>query len=67
MTDKAHEERVRRTAEHQGLRLEKSHRRDPEAPDFGEIYVDNEHGTRLGAFHNLDDVEAWLANPQRRR
>jgi hypothetical protein len=67
MTHKAREERIRRMAEHQGLRLEKSHRRDPEAQDYGEIYIDSEHGTRLETFHNLDDVEAWLANPERRR
>jgi hypothetical protein len=67
MTGKAHENRLRRMADRQGLRLEKSRRRDPLARDYGEIYILDEHGTRMGTFHSLDDAEAWLANPERRR
>ncbi len=67
MTAKAHENRLRRMADRQGLRLEKSRRRDPLARDYGEIYIVNQRGTKIGTFHSLDDAEAWLAYPERRR
>jgi hypothetical protein len=67
MTGKAHENRLRRMADRQGLRLEKSRRRDPLAPDYGEIYIVNQRGTKIETFHSLDDAEAWLAYPERRR
>jgi hypothetical protein len=67
MTGKAYENRLRRMADRQGLRLEKCRRRDPLARDYGEIYIVNERGTKMGTFHSLDDAEAWLANPERRR
>jgi hypothetical protein len=35
MADKAHEDRLRRAAERQGLKLEKTRRRNPRAVDFG--------------------------------
>ena len=67
MAGKAHENRLRRMAERQGLGLRKSRRRDPLARDYGEIYIVNERGTKMGTFHSLDEAEAWLANPERRR
>jgi hypothetical protein len=70
MTDteyKIRENRVRRMAERQGLRLVKSRRRDPRALDYGGYmivdpstnaivysYGYNEFGA------SLDDAEAWL-------
>jgi hypothetical protein len=66
-TNRTQENRVRRAAERQGLGLRKSRRRDLLARDYGEIYILDEHGTRMGTFHSLDDAEAWLANPDRRR
>ena len=67
MAGKAYENRLRRMAERQGLGLRKSRRRDPLARDYGEIYIVNERGTKMGTFHSLDEAEAWLANPERRR
>lgn len=67
MSGKAYENRLRRMADRQGLRLEKSRRRDPLARDYGEIYIVNERGTKMGTFHNLDEAAAWLAYPERRR
>jgi hypothetical protein len=67
MTGKAYENRLRRMADRQGLRLEKSRRRDPLARDYGQIYIVNERGTKMGTFHSLDEAEAWLAYPERRR
>jgi hypothetical protein len=66
-TSRTQENRVRRAAERQGLGLRKSRRRDQLARDYGEIYILDEHGTRMGTFRSLDEAEAWLANPDRRR
>jgi len=66
-TNRTQDNRVRRGAERQGLALRKSRRRDPLARDYGEIYIVNERGTKVGTFANLDDAEAWLAYPDRRR
>jgi hypothetical protein len=66
-TNRTQENRVRRAAERQGLALRKSRRRDPLARDYGEISIVNERGTKMGTFTNLDDAEAWLAYPDRRR
>ena len=65
---KVKENRLRRAAERQGLRLVKSRRRDPRAFDYGKyMLVDVQtnavvHGLvagRIGA--DLDDVEAYLS------
>jgi hypothetical protein len=66
-TDRVQENRVRRMADRQGFALSKNRRRDPLARDYGEIYILDEHGTRIGTFKSLDDAEAWLKNPERRR
>jgi len=65
--DRVQENRVRRMANRQGVALSKNRRRDPLARDYGEIYLLDEHGTRMGTFRSLDDAEAWLKNPDRRR
>jgi hypothetical protein len=60
--DKVHENRVRRMAERQGLRLQKSRRRDPRALDYG-VYMLIDNATDLvvsGASKSLADVERYL-------
>jgi hypothetical protein len=65
--EKVRENRLRRMAQRQGLRLEKSRRRDPRALDFG-VYavVDVATGSPVagarGAARDLtlDEVEAYL-------
>ncbi len=67
-TGKTRETRLRRQAERQGLRLQKSPRRDPRARDFGtyqlvdarEGWVVAEQMTGQGFGMSLDDVEEWL-------
>jgi hypothetical protein len=61
---KSREMRLRNAAKRQGLRLEKSRRRDPLALDFGRYWlIDNRVNRRVlggddGA--TLDDVEEYL-------
>jgi len=52
------ENRLRRAAQRQGLRLSRSRRRDPRALDFG-IYTLLD-GTTVVASGTLDDVELFL-------
>jgi hypothetical protein len=65
--DRVRENRLRRMAQRQGMQLQKSRRRDPLAQDYGEIYIVNERGTKMATFASLDQAEAWLAYPERRR
>lgn len=65
--EKVRENRLRRTAERQGLKLLKSRRRDPHAIDFGTyMLVDPNRCALVPADHNrgcgldLDGVETWL-------
>lgn len=70
MSDKVRENRLRRMADRQGLRLVKSRRRDPRAIDYGGyMLVDVPTGYAVAGVHpigrphwNLDDVEDWLAS-----
>jgi hypothetical protein len=73
-TGKTRETRLRRLAERQGLRLEKSPRRDPRASDFGTYQlVDAREGWTVltdqhiahGYGMSLDDIEAWLTQAYR--
>ena len=66
-SEKVRELRLRRMAARQGLRLEKSRRRDPRAMDFGRyMLVDTFTNTIVAGELNtpraldLDDVEAYL-------
>lgn len=66
-TDKVRENRLRRTAKRQGLRLEKSRRRDPRALDFGTYWLVDPwtntlvYGGGVGVDGpHLDDIEAYL-------
>jgi hypothetical protein len=67
--EKVRENRLRRMAERQGLRLVKSRRRDPRAIDYGlyTLVSDRTNTTVAGTERTtgrpeftLDDVEAWL-------
>jgi hypothetical protein len=67
--DKIRENRLRRMAERQGLRLAKNPRRDPRAVDYGSYMLLDAHTSAMvadfGWDHpsyrdHLDDVEAWL-------
>lgn len=67
-TDKVRENRLRRAADRQGLRLDKSKLRDPNALGYG-LYalIDHQYGGTVHAsavwgIHtlDLDDVEAYL-------
>jgi hypothetical protein len=64
--EKVRENRLRRMADRQGLRLVKSRRRDPRASDYGTyVLVDQnnviEYGAWTGRFAaSLDDIEAYL-------
>lgn len=67
--DKVRENRLRRMAARQGLRLEKSRRRDPRALDYGGwMIVDLRSnavvagGSPIPFRLSLDDVEAWLTD-----
>jgi hypothetical protein len=68
-TDKSRETRLRRLAERQGMRLEKSPRRDPRAWDYGTYRLVDaregwvvlaDHQTGHGYGMSLDDIEARL-------
>ena len=66
MDDKIRENRLRRVAQRQELRLVKSHRRDPRALGFGGyMLVDWNNNVVFGEVDSaraldLDQVEAWL-------
>lgn len=74
MSDKVRENRLRRMAERQGLTLVKSRRRDPRAYDFGG-YMLCDAATSLVVIGSsplafgldLDDVEAFLTDPERHK
>jgi hypothetical protein len=66
-TDKVRENRLRRMAGRQGLRLMKSRRRDPRALDFGGYWLVDAHtNTQVsgpgydGTWRGLDEVEHAL-------
>jgi len=60
---KVRENRLRRAAGRQGLRIVKSRRRDPLALDYGRFWITGEHRVLLTPEHgvSLDDVEALLS------
>lgn len=65
--DKVRENRLRRMAERQGLKLEKSRRRDPRALDYGSYQLVDAgtatlvaYGTSNGYGLNLDEIEKAL-------
>lgn len=60
------EQRVRRMAERQGLRLRGSRRQDPLATDYGQWRVETARGRVLRLGH-LDELQRWLATPPAER
>lgn len=62
--DKAHENRVRRAAERQGLTLRKARTQDPLALDYG-WHVLRGH-REVAHFRELTEVEHWIAHPEER-
>ena len=66
--DKTRETRLRRAADRQGLRLERSRRRDPRATDYGRYWLLDLATDEIVAGADdldrpsmtLDEVEAWL-------
>ena len=57
--EKVRENRLRRWAEGQGYKLEKSRRRDPRAKDYGTYRLTPERG-KPKDFASIDAVEAFL-------
>jgi hypothetical protein len=54
MADKAHEHKLRRAAERQGLKLEKARRRDRRAVDYGRFrLIDRASGEPVFPSHDL--------------
>lgn len=72
--EKTREDRLRRVAERQGLRLVKSRRRDPRAIDYGTYALADDDGNwvMLASWwssthgHSLDDIELALDARDRR-
>lgn len=66
MEDKIRENRLRRMADRYGMRLVKSRRRDPRAPDYGQYWlIDHEFGgATLGGQWgvDLDEIEHYLTS-----
>jgi len=67
--EKVRENRMRRKAERQGLRLDKSRRRDPRASDYGMYMLVDvaTNGVVAGAetgrhSMSLDEVDDWLSD-----
>jgi hypothetical protein len=74
-SERTREQRIRRMADRQGLKLIKSRTRDPYAKDYGLYWLDNawvmdgaikrydviqDQANWRGPFDSLDDVEAHL-------
>jgi hypothetical protein len=64
MSDKIRENRLRRMAERQGLRLRKSRRRDPRALGYGTydlVQASDNHMVSPEQL-TLDEIEQWLTS-----
>ena len=65
---KVRENRLRRIASRQGLRLEKSRQRDPMALDYGKYRLVNGPPGHIYVFigqGDLDQIEDWFENGHR--
>lgn len=61
---KVHENRLRRMADRQGLRLVKSRTRDPLAQNYGVYWlVDKQYGFEATKCQYLDEIESYLTEP----
>ncbi|TKV61348.1 hypothetical protein FDO65_07050 [Nakamurella flava] len=61
--DKPREQRARRAAARQGLRLTRSRTRNERAYDFGQYFLSDSHNWLQSSEYgmNLDEVEEYLA------
>jgi hypothetical protein len=65
--DKARENRLRRMAARQGLKLRRSARRDPLAADYGLYWLSDAKTDRVKspkAGISLDEIERYLTEPR---
>jgi len=64
--EKVRENRLRRAAGRQGLRLVKSRRRDPRASDYGRYWLQGEHRALVSSEYGvtLDEVEEFLSGKE---
>jgi len=64
--EKVRENRLRRAAVRQGLRLVKSRRRDPRASDYGRYWLQGEHRALVSSEYGvtLDEVEEFLSGKE---
>jgi hypothetical protein len=63
-TVKARENRLRRAAARQNLKLRKNGRRDPQAAGYGLWWLEDNHGRRVtGSDLTLEQVETYLETP----
>lgn len=66
MADRALEDRLRRAAERQGLKLEKTRRRNPDAADYGRFrLVDRASGDPVFPSHDLTAYPLSLQDVER--
>jgi L-amino acid N-acyltransferase YncA len=63
-SEKAHENRLRRSAERQGYRLIKARVRDPLARDYG--WHIRQGRRKVAHFRDLADAERWILDPASR-
>jgi len=63
---KVRENRLRRAAGRQGLRIVKSRRRDPRAVDYGRYWISGENRALLTSEYGvtLDEVEEYLSGEE---
>jgi hypothetical protein len=66
MAERAQEDRLRRVAERQGLRLEKARRRNPRALDYGRFrLIDTASGSPVFPSHDLTEYPLSLHDVER--
>jgi hypothetical protein len=65
--EKVRENRLRRMADRQGLKLTRSRRRDPRALDYGLYWLAEIRSDTLVTSESgmtIDQIEAWLTQPR---
>jgi len=62
--EKVRENRLRRMADRQGLRLVKSRRRDPRSLDYGKyLLIDHQYGgSVMAGWEDIDTIETYLTD-----
>jgi hypothetical protein len=59
--EKVREQRNRRAAARQGLKLTRSRRRDPRAIDYARYYLADADTTAVVTYGTLDEIERYLS------